>query len=83
MGAGRDDGRKGRRDEGLGSELAVFPCLVSVEMRGTEKLRSPQEAQSSQAGLLGVCLGIREIVIDGVVQEEASEGQPGADKALS
>lgn len=42
MGAGRGDGRKGRKDDGLRSELAVFPCLVSVEMRGTEKLRSPQ-----------------------------------------
>lgn len=58
VGAGRDDGRSRRKDDGLRSELAVFPCPASVEIRGTEKPRSPQEAQSSQAGLLGVCLGI-------------------------
>lgn len=58
MGAGRDDGRKGwKAEDGLGSQLAVFHCLVNVEIRGTEKPRSPQEAQSSQASLLGVCMG--------------------------
>lgn len=56
---GRGDGRKGRKDEdGLGSELAVFHRSVSDEIRGTEKRRSPQEAQSSQASLLGARLGI-------------------------
>lgn len=47
VGVGRDDGRKGRKDEdGLGSELAVFHCLVSGEK---EAQRNP-EAPSAPGG---------------------------------
>ena len=58
VGAGRDDGRKGRKDEdGLGRQLAEFHCPLSAETRGTEKLRSPQEAPGRQPGFPGVCMG--------------------------
>lgn len=58
VGAGRDDGGKGWKDgDRLGSQLAVFHCPVSAKIRGRKKPRSSQEAQSSQAGLLGVCMG--------------------------
>lgn len=57
VGAARDD-EKGQKDRnGLRSPLAVFHCPVSAEMGGRENPRSLQEAQSSQAGLLRVCMG--------------------------